>query len=93
MSAILTPYGLALLTLVAGLVFGVIHFTSLRAVTALLLSGEGRTRAVALQLLRMGLAVTVFVGFAFAGALPLLTGALGFLLGRAIVLRRTKAET
>jgi len=93
MSEALIPLGTTLLTLAAGFLLGLAHFASLRTVTAMLLSGRHPARAIALQVARMGVAVAVFAGFAFAGALPLICGALGFLLGRAVVLRRSREET
>jgi len=89
----LSPFLLAALTLAGGVLLGLAHFASLAVVTRLFLDGRQRGRAVALQLARMAVAVAVFSGFALAGALPLLSGALGFLIGRAIVLRRSREGT
>jgi len=86
------PLVLPALTLVLGMAFGMLHFNSLKAVTRLYVSGKSLGTALAIQLLRMIVAVAVFACFAFAGATTLLTGTLGFLLGRAIVLRRTGKE-
>ena len=87
-----SPYALAAIALTVGILLGLAHFATLRKVTDLFLSGQHRARALGLQLARMGLAVAVFSGLALLGALPLLCGALGFLVGRAVVLRRAREK-
>lgn len=80
----------AALGLLAGLALGLFHFATLRRVTDLYLSGTAPARALAFQLARFALLIGALVLLAIAGAAPLLGGALGILLGRAIVLRRTR---
>ncbi|MCA0920139.1 ATP synthase subunit I [Pseudooceanicola nanhaiensis] len=91
LDALLTaPLLLAALALAAGTGAGIVHFASLRRVTALYLEGGLAARTVALQLLRLALLAALLVGLALLGALPLLCGTLGLLLGRQIVLRRAR---
>ncbi|MCR8549923.1 hypothetical protein M4578_19015 [Salipiger sp. P9] len=80
----------AALGLMAGLALGLVHFATLRRVTALYLSGAAPARALAFQLARFALLIGVLVLLATAGAAPLLGGALGVLLGRAIILRKSR---
>ncbi|MGI3166069.1 ATP synthase subunit I [Pseudooceanicola sp. 200-1SW] len=87
------PAATALLAALLGLGLGVVHFASLRRVTDLYLGpGRAPARALALQLARLALLVAVFVLLAGLGAYPLLAGAAGLVLGRALVLRRARAE-
>jgi len=81
----------AVLALLAGLVLGYVHFGALRRLSADYLSGRAR-RALGLQLARLGVMAAALFGLAKWGALPLLAGALGILLARAVVLRRAGAE-
>lgn len=78
--------GLALL-LGAGL--GVFHFLSLRRVSADYLAGHGR-RAIGLQVARLVAVAGVFYLLARVGAIPLLAAALGFVIARGVVMRRTE---
>ena len=78
--------------LAIGLAAGLFHFSTLGAVTRLYLQGGFMGRAVALQILRLGLLAAVLAALAFAGAVPLMAGALGLLIGRAIVLRRKRGD-
>lgn len=89
----LSPHTVPAIAMMAGLILGLAHFTSLRTVTAMLLAGRHPARALALQLARMAVIVAAFAGFAVAGALPLLGGTTGLLIGRTIVLRRVRRET
>lgn len=82
------PFGLA--ALLAGLALGLFHFSSLRRVSALYLSGGPVWRALTLQLARFAFLIGLFVLLARAGATPLLAGALGLLIGRAVVLRSSR---
>ncbi len=93
LSALLdTPLLAAALALVLGFGVGVVHFASLRRVTALYLEGGPLARTIALQLGRLVLLGGLLVGLAMAGALPLLAGALGVLLARQAVLRRVRRQ-
>lgn len=89
MTAFLTslPVGGILLGLCAGLLLGIGHFASLRWNADLLMQGRA-ARAAILMLGRFALLGLVLFGLALLGALPLLAGALGVILGRMIVLRR-----
>ncbi|WP_071673989.1 N-ATPase subunit AtpR [Nioella nitratireducens] len=80
----------ALLGLVLGLFAGLVHFASLKRVTALYLDGRSTGLAIGLQLGRLVLLTGVLVVLALQGALPLLAGALGVVAARVIVLRWTK---
>ncbi|MGP3698957.1 N-ATPase subunit AtpR [Rhodobacter sp. NSM] len=81
---------LALAALAAGAMAGWLHFRSLRIVSDRLLRGD--LTAVTLQLARLGLLAGFLVLCSRGGALPLIAGAAGVLAGRAIVLRRERAE-
>jgi len=81
----MTFIGLAL----AGFVFGLGYFHSLRGVVGLHVRGRA-LKAIALQLVRVVIAAAFFVMIARAGFAPLLTSFLGFLASRSIVLHRAK---
>ncbi len=83
----------AALGLVSGFLVGLAHFASLRRLTALYLEGRAPKQAVALQLLRLALVALVLFGLVQLGALPLLAGALGLVLGREVVVRRARRES
>ncbi|WP_321490037.1 ATP synthase subunit I [uncultured Hyphomonas sp.] len=76
---------LALLAGLAGLGIGWLHFASLEWIANRIV--EGRLSAIGLQLGRMALLVGILFLFSQAGALVLLAGAAGILLGRVIVLK------
>lgn len=84
------PVPVAITAFLAGLVLGLIHFATLRRVTALYLSADNALRALALQLVRLAVLAGGLVALALAGALPLLAGSLGLFAARTIVLRRTR---
>ncbi len=73
-----------------GLTVGLFHFSTLEKVTRMYLHGGSLGRAIAFQIARLGLLAAVLAVLAHAGAMPLLGGALGLLIGRAIVLRRKR---
>lgn len=81
------PFLVPLVAAAVGLGAGLLHFSTLEKVTQLYLAGGGIGLALGLQLARLALLGAVLVGLAYTGALPLLTGALGILAGRTIVLR------
>lgn len=83
----------ALIGLALGLVLGIAHFASLKRVTALYVGGGTPWRAIAFQLGRLALLTAVLTGLALMGTVPLLAGALGVLVGRAIVLHRARKVT
>lgn len=87
MTAPLAPLVMAVL---AGLIAGALHFASLAPIARML--AEGRLIAVPLQSLRLILLAAILWLMAREGAWVLLSGALGVLLGRAIVLRRERAR-
>jgi hypothetical protein len=93
MDAQTMTYLLPLLAAALGIAMGVLHFATLERVTRLYLKGGSVGQAVALQVARLGLVTAFFVGLALLGAKPLLAGALGLLIGRAIVLRRKREAT
>ncbi len=70
-----------------GVLLGLLHFGSLWWNTQSYLSG-GVLRALAMQLARFAVLFGVLAGLSTLGALPLLCGALGLMLGRAILMRR-----
>jgi F1-F0 ATPase (N-ATPase) AtpR subunit len=71
-----------------GLVLGVANYGLLRHNADLFARGGSLSRAVTLQLLRLGV-VAAALGLAVrGGALPLLATALGFLVARRVVARR-----
>lgn len=82
-STFLLASGMAL----AGLVFGLAYFRVLRRTVDLFAGGRGWVGPAALTLARIAGAVIVLSYMVRLGALPLLSGFLGFLLARIIVLR------
>ncbi|WP_165354791.1 ATP synthase subunit I [Tropicimonas sp. IMCC6043] len=82
---------IAALGLAFGLALGIFHFATLRRVTALYL-GDAPARAVTLQILRLALLACLMVALALLGAPALVTGALGVVLGREIVLRQARKD-
>lgn len=72
---------------IIGLALGLIHFGTLKKVSALYLSGTGAGRAIGLQLGRLAFLAVALALLALSGAGPLLGGALGVLAGRTLVLR------
>jgi len=77
----------ALLGAAAGLALGLIHFVTLWWNAAWFSAGRPLA-ALGLQLSRFLLVVGVFVLLARTGAVPLLAGAIGFLVARRLVLAR-----
>jgi N-ATPase, AtpR subunit len=73
-----------------GMLAGWAHFALLRWNAGLYLRPAGFGRAIGLQMLRLVLLGAVLAVLAREGALPLLLGALGVLLARRVVLRRTR---
>ncbi|PTQ74899.1 F1-F0 ATPase (N-ATPase) AtpR subunit [Celeribacter persicus] len=88
----MTGHAYTLLGLILGFGVGLLHFASLKRVTAMYLSGTATARAVALQLGRLALVAVLLVFLALKGAMPLLAGALGLLLARIVVLRLNRSE-
>lgn len=81
------------LGIVVGFVLGLIHFASLKRVTALYLSDGPVWRAIGLQVLRLAVLAVALILMARQGAVPLFATLVGLLLARALVLRRAKMET
>ncbi|MGE0224824.1 MAG: ATP synthase subunit I [Acetobacteraceae bacterium] len=77
----------ALFGLLAGSLIGFVHFGSLWWNTRLFGRGDALP-ALGLQVLRLGLLALVLFGLTKAGAVPLLTGTLGLLMARRVLLRR-----
>ena len=83
------PAAGALLGCAIGVMLGLLHFASLWWNTRLYLHG-GAVRAFAIQFARFAMLLAVLAGLAKLGALPLLSGALGLLLARALVMRHVR---
>jgi N-ATPase, AtpR subunit len=81
---------IALIPLLAGIVVGWLHFTSLRAVSRLLV--EGRLSAIVLQVARLAASGLFLYACARFGALQLAAGLAGMMVGRAIALRSARRE-
>jgi F1F0 ATPase subunit 2 len=79
--------GQVLIGLVAGLVVGAFHFTSLWWNTRFFTTGAAG-KAIALQLGRIAVAVAVLTLLARLGLAALLCGALGFLVARPLLVWR-----
>ncbi len=77
----------------AGFAVGLVHFGSLWWNAQMFARGGRLAIAFALQIGRFALLVAVCIGLARLGALPLLSGALGLLLARGILLRRLGTVT
>ncbi|MCJ2185609.1 N-ATPase subunit AtpR [Novosphingobium beihaiensis] len=77
--------------LLLGLVLGFVHFGTLASVSEDYLNGR-TGRAVAVHLLRMAVMAAVLFALVKLGAIPLLAGALGIVIARAVVLRRARRE-
>ncbi|WP_319775346.1 ATP synthase subunit I [Breoghania sp.] len=86
----LPPLAGGLFGLLMGLAAGALHFASLKRVVELYTGGGPIGPTLALHIARFALIVAVLVLLALIGALPLLSGALGILIARALVLRFTK---
>lgn len=71
----------------AGALLGLVHFTTLRWTTDLYL-GRGFAYGLGLQILRFTVLGLVFLGLAQLGAAALLSGALGLLVMRRVVVKR-----
>jgi F1F0 ATPase subunit 2 len=77
--------------LAAGFALGYGHFATLKPITDAFAEGAV-ARALGLQLLRWIVLVVVLIVCARFGALPLLLAALGLLVARAVVLRRSETS-
>lgn len=86
------PVPLFALGIVVGFVLGVIHFASLKRVTALYLGKGPVWRAIGLQVLRLTVLTVALILMARQGAVPLFAAFVGLLLARTLVLRRAKME-
>ena len=75
----------------AGVLLGLAHFTSLRRNAGLFATG-GAARAFGMQALRFVVLAAGLGGLAYFGATALLSGALGLLLARTVVLRRHRKQ-
>jgi F1F0 ATPase subunit 2 len=78
--------------LAVGLTAGLIHFTTLHWTVRLLTGGGSASKALVVQLCRLGLLAAVFIVLARLGAPTLLSAALGLLLARHAVLRRVRRQ-
>lgn len=73
-----------------GVMLGLAYFHLLRRSVERLAEGRGRAEAAVLALARLAAAVLVLWWLASLGAMPLLAGALGFLLARSLALRSAR---
>lgn len=80
--------GLAL-AFAAGLLLGLLHFATLGAAVARYTGGHVAV-GLALHVVRMVILVAALYGLARMGAGPLLAGAAGLFVGRAIIMRRAR---
>lgn len=71
-----------------GLAAGAAYFATLWWNTQLYLSGGRALLALLIQVVRFALLLAALAALALFGALPLLTGAVGLLIARTLVLRR-----
>jgi F1F0 ATPase subunit 2 len=76
--------------LFAGVVAGLFHFSTLHRNVRLLASGSA-SKALAMQLARLGLLLVILFVLAKLGPWTLLCGALGVFVARSMVLRRVRA--
>lgn len=76
--------------LFAGLLLGLLHFATLQW-TLHVFTGGSLPRALLLQLARLGLLGSALYLLATLGAMALLSGMLGILLARSVILRRTRS--
>ena len=74
----------------AGLIFGLVHFATLRRTVELYSAGRGHLLAAVLILGRIAAAIVFFGLAARLGSLPLLSSFLGFLLARTLALRAAR---
>jgi F1F0 ATPase subunit 2 len=82
----------AVIGLFVGMLAGLVHFTMLRWNVQLLTTGSP-SKAIALQLARLGAMAAIFFVLARTGPWALLCGAGGLLLARHAVLRRIRGAT
>jgi F1F0 ATPase subunit 2 len=75
--------------LIAGFAAGLVHFATLHRNVRLLAFGSA-SKALAMQLSRLGLMLVVLFVLAKLGPWALLCGALGVLVARSVVLRRAR---
>jgi len=73
-----------------GIALGIAYFASLRRVAEIYAEGHVRWRGIVLHVARIVVLVGALVGAATFGALPLLAAAGGVLIGRVIVMARTR---
>ena len=83
--------GLTFLMALAGLVFGLVYFASLKRSVTLFVGGKGWFGPLALTLGRIGVAVAFLYVAAKLGAAPLLAAFIGFLMARVLALRERRA--
>jgi F1F0 ATPase subunit 2 len=76
--------------LVAGFAAGLVHFSTLQRNAQLLASGSA-SKALTMQLARLGLLLVILFVLAKLGPWTLLCGALGVFVARSVVLRRVRA--
>lgn len=76
--------------LAGGLLLGLVYFTLLRRSAELLVAGAGLRGAGGLVALRLFLMIGLLTAAALSGTGPLLATALGFWVGRSLVMRRQR---
>ena len=77
---------------ITGFAAGLVHFSTLRHNVQLLASGSV-TRALAMQIARLGLLLVILFGLTKLGPWTLLWGAFGVLVARSVVLHRIRVAT
>lgn len=91
MIAALTPYVFVLASLGAGILLGIAYFATLARTVRHF--SEGRAvRAAGLQLARFAVLGGTLYAMVRLGALPLLAGGAGILIGRHLVMRRSRVD-
>ncbi|MGO4916145.1 N-ATPase subunit AtpR [Pseudogemmobacter sp. W21_MBD1_M6] len=79
-------------SLTGGVLLGLVYFAAVRRTADLIVAGRQTLLALGLVLGRMALLGAVFFWALHFGALALIAVAAGVLVGRAVVLRRSKGE-
>ena len=91
-NALALTVGLPLAAAVIGLAFGLVYFAALHHTVALFAAQRSWVGPAALTVARIGAAVILLALAARLGAAPLLAAFIGFLLARAVALRRARAR-
>lgn len=90
MTGLLPQTALTIAALIGGIFVGRLHFRVLRQGTDALIRQQAMRRALGFTLLRFAVTIAFLVAIALAGTAPLVAGAVGFGLGRALELRAAR---